>query len=291
MTGAYALLVEPFVEFEFMRRALVASVAVGLGAAPVGVFLVLRRMSLVGDALSHAVLPGAAVGFLLAGLSLTAMSLGGFLAALAVALLAGGVARGTAQREDASFAAFYLISLAFGVAIVSTRGGYVDLMHVLFGTVLAADDASLLLLASIATATLISLALIGRALVVECFDPGFLRAVGGPSGVVHLGFLILVVLNLVAGFQALGTLMAVGLMMLPAAAARFWADEVWTLAGVAAAIAIASGYAGLLASYHADLPSGPAIILIAGSAYLVSVAAGARESLLARHLARRHLAG
>lgn len=285
----HAALIEPFIEFGFMRRALVACFALSLGCGPIGVLLIVRRMSLVGDALSHAVLPGAAIGFLVAGLSLVAMSLGGFVAGLAVAVLSGSVARVTPQREDASFAAFYLISLALGVLIVSTHGSNVDLMHVLFGTILAVDDASLLLIVSIAAATLIILAVIARGLIVECFDPGFLRAVGGPGAAMHVAFLVLVVMNLVAGFHALGTLMAVGLMMLPAAAARFWADGIATLTAISSAIAIASSYAGLLLSYHASLPSGPAIILVAGGIYIVSVATGARGSLRVRFLPRRHL--
>ena len=285
----YAALIQPFIEFGFMRRALVACLALSLGCGPVGTLLVLRRMSLVGDALSHAVLPGAAIGFMIAGLSLVVMSFGGFIAGLAVAALSGLVARVTPQREDASFAAFYLISLALGVLIVSTHGSNVDLMHVLFGTILAVDDASLLLIVSIATLTLFILAVIGRGLIVECFDPGFLRAVGGPGAAVHFVFLMLVVMNLVAGFHALGTLMAVGLMMLPAAAARFWAGEVATLAATSSTIAFASAYAGLLLSYHANVPSGPAIILVAGSVYVLSVVAGPRGSLWARSLPRRHL--
>src|SRR5690606_17159837 len=123
-----------------------------------------------------------------------------------------------------------------------TRGSNVDLLHVLFGTILSVDDEALILVASIATLTLIALALIYRPLVAECFDPGFLRAVAGGGSFYHIVFLVLVVLNLVAGFQALGTLMAVGLMMLPAAAARFWASEVWSLALVSIAIAFVSGF-------------------------------------------------
>ncbi|MCP5159773.1 MAG: metal ABC transporter permease [Gammaproteobacteria bacterium] len=279
----------PFVEFSFMRRALVACLALGLGCGPIGVLLTLRRMSLMGDALSHAVLPGAAIGFLIAGFSLAAMSLGGFAAGLTVALLAGLVTRFTGQREDASFAAFYLISLALGVLIVSTRGSSVDLLHVLFGTILAVDNRSLLLVASIASLTLVTLALIYRPLIVECFDPGFLQSVQGRGAAYHLLFLVLVVLNLVAGFQALGTLMAVGLMMLPAAAARFWAQEVWSMAAVAASIAVLSGYLGLLLSYHHDLPSGPAIILTTGMIYLLSIVLGRRDGLLVRFLPRLHL--
>ncbi|MBF0094640.1 MAG: metal ABC transporter permease [Alphaproteobacteria bacterium] len=282
-------LFEPFAAFGFMRRALVACLALSLGAGPVGVFLVLRRMSLIGDTMSHAVLPGAAVGFMVAGLSLPAMSLGGLIAGIAVALLSGLATRFTAQKEDASFAAFFMISLALGVMIVSLDGSNVDLMHVLFGTILGVDDASLILVASIATASLATFAVIYRPLVVECFDPGFLRASGGAGASVHFAFLVLVVLNMVAGFQALGTLMAVGLMMLPAIAARFWAREVWSLAGVAVLIAMVSGFTGLILSFHADLPSGPAIILTAGVVYLTSLILGPRNSLAAHLLRRRHL--
>ena len=215
-------MIGPFQEFAFMRRALVGCFALALGAAPVGVFLMLRRMSLLGDVMAHAILPGAAIGFLIAGLSLMAMTVGGLAAGLIVALLAGLVARVTPLREDASFAAFYLVSLAAGVLIVSMRGSSVDLMHILFGTVLALDDAALYLIASIATVTVLSMAAIYRGLVAECFDPGFLRAVSTSGPFIHLIFLALVVLNLVGGFHALGTLMVVGIIMLPAVAARFW---------------------------------------------------------------------
>jgi zinc/manganese transport system permease protein len=273
----YGLLIEPFLAYSFMRRALVACLALSLGCGPIGIFLVLRRMSLMGDAMSHAILPGAAVGFLVAGFSLWA-----------VAVLAGAVSRATTLKEDASLAGFYLISLAIGVLIVSKKGSNVDLLHVLFGTILAVDNASLILVASITSLTLIVLALIYRPLIVECFDPGFLRAAGGGGSAFHIAFLILVVLNLVSGFQALGTLMAVGLMMLPAAAARLWASEVWSLFLVAIAIGFISGIAGLLASYHFNLPSGPAIVLIAGLQYLLSVVLGSRGGLMKQYFPQPH---
>lgn len=213
-------LFDPFLDFDFMRRALAGCLALALGATPVGAFLLLRRMSLMGDAMSHAILPGAALGYLAFGLSLGAMTVGGLVAGVVVALAAGVVARSSVLKEDASLAAFYLLSLAAGVLIVSLRGSNLDLLHVLFGSVLALDDPSLLLIAGIATVTLFALAVMLRPLVLECVDPGFLRAVSPLSPVTHYGFLILVVLNLVAGFHALGTLMAVGIMILPAAAAR-----------------------------------------------------------------------
>jgi len=281
----------PFSEFIFMRHALVACLALALGCAPVGMLLVLRRMSLMGDALSHAVLPGAALGFLVSGLSLYAMTIGGIIIGLAVALLAGAIARVTALREDASFAALYLISLAAGVLIISMRGTSVDLIHVLFGTILAVDDPALILVASIATITIFTMALIYRPLIVECFDPGFLRSVGGHGATMHFIFLALVVLNLVAGFTALGTLMAVGMLMLPAAAANFWAKQFWSASLAAAIIAMISSYSGLLLSFYMNFPSGPSIILIAGICYIFSVVFGKHGSLYSRHKAGGHLSG
>src|SRR5689334_14013763 len=102
----YDALIAPFLEFEFMRRALAGVVALALGGAPIGVFLMLRRMSLVGDAMAHAILPGAAIGFLFSGLNLFAMTFGGLIAGFSVALLAGLVSRVTVIKEDASLAAF-----------------------------------------------------------------------------------------------------------------------------------------------------------------------------------------
>jgi zinc/manganese transport system permease protein len=245
-------------------------------------------MSLSGDAMAHAILPGAAAGFLLYGLDVLPMTIGGLFAGMVVALGAGAVSRFTVQREDASMAAFYLISLALGVLMVSLRGSSVDLMHVLFGTVLALNNEALILIGGIMVATLAALYVFWRALVAECLDPLFLRSVSRLGSPVHFVFLGLVVINLVGGFQALGTLLSVGLMMLPAAAARFWTARVEPMCALAVAIGFASCIAGLLLSYHAALPSGPAIILSAGIVYLASILFGTRGALRSRRVAHRH---
>jgi zinc/manganese transport system permease protein len=282
-------LVAPFTEFEFMRRALAGVVALSLGAAPIGVFLMLRRMSLVGDAMAHAILPGAAVGFLLSGLNLFAMTFGGLIAGFAVALLAGLVSRVTELKEDASLAAFYLVSLALGVTIVSMKGTNIDLLHVLFGNILAMDDQTLLVIAFNATLTLVVLAVIWRPLVIECVDPLFLRTVSRAGAPAHLTFLALVVVNLVNGFHALGTLLAVGLMILPAGIAKFWARDITGMMMVAVASAMLSGYFGLVLSFQAGLPSGPAVILVAAVMYLVSLFFGPAGGLVRKLFPGRHL--
>lgn len=283
------LLLAPFTDFDFMRRALVGCLALALGATPVGVFLLLRRMSLMGDAMSHAILPGAALGYLAFGLSLGAMTTGGIAAGIVVVLAAGAVTRGSILKEDASLAAFYMLSLAAGVMIVSLRGKNLDLLHVLFGSVLALDDNSLQLIVGIATLTLFALALLLRPLVLECCDPSFLRGVSRWSPVAHYGFLMLVVLNLVSGFHALGTLMAVGIMILPAAAARLWAHQLHTLLALASGFAFGCGVAGLLLSFHADVPAGPAIVLVCGLVYFASLIAAPGGLLAGRLPVRHHL--
>ncbi|MEO6014455.1 MAG: zinc ABC transporter permease AztB [Devosia sp.] len=280
--------VAPFAEFAFMQRALAGAMILAISAGPVGVFLMFRRMSLAGDAMAHAILPGAAAGFLFSGLAILPMTIGGFAAGLIVALLAGLVSRVTSQREDSSLAAFYLISLALGVLLVSLKGSNVDLMHVLFGTVLALNNDALILIGGVATISLVGLALIWRPLFAECLDPTFLRSVSRAGQPVHLIFLALVVLNLVGGFQALGTLLAVGLMMLPAAAARFWVRSIEAVIGLAVLTGMASAYLGLLLSFHLSVASGPAIVLVAGAAYVVSLIFGRRGVVFSRSQPARH---
>lgn len=286
----YDAVIGPFAEFEFMRRALAGTVALALGAGPIGVFLMLRRMSLVGDAMAHAVLPGAAVGFLLSGLNLYAMAAGGLIAGFIVALTAGLIARSTELKEDASLAAFFIISLALGVMLVSLRGNNIDLLHFLFGSVLALDNQTLVLIAINATATLLGLAVIYRPLVLECVDPGFLRSVSGAGGAVaHIAFLALLVITLVSGFHALGTLLAVGIMILPAVIARFWARDITAMLVVSALAGVVAGYAGLLVSYHWGVPSGPSIILVAAVLYALSLLFGRVGGLVRQAFPRRHL--
>ena len=283
--SAHALLVEPFETLAFMRAALVACLALALSNGAVGTLLVLRRMSLDGDVLGHAVMPGAAIGFLYAGPSPTFLSLGGLASGLAVAALAGMITSEQARR-DAGLVAFYLIALSLGVVLVAWRGSNVDVMRVLFGTVLAIDQRALLQIAAVSSVILLAIAALYRPLAVGSFDPAFLRAVGARAPY-RAVFLTLVVLALVASFQAFGTLLAVGPMLLPAAAARCWG------LGVAASMALATGFglaasvAGLLVSYHGNLPSGPAIVLAAGLLFGVSLVAAQR--CCAAHGIDRHL--
>jgi len=276
----------------FMRRALAGCLALAIAGPPLGVLLVLRRMSLTSDGLQHGIVPGIALGALAggsaasgAGLPIWPMAAGGFAAGLAVVLLAGALARATGGREDSQLAALYLLALACGVAIISATRG-IDLGHLLFGSVLGVDRAGLVLMAGSASVALLGLAVLWRPLVVESFDPDFLAAMGGAGAVWHLGFMALVVLCVVAGFAALGTLMSVGLMMVPAVAARHWSGRLAGQVRAAVAMAMLASWVGLLVSYHADVPAGPAIVLTAGVQWVVGMLAGPHASLRAGLCAR-----
>lgn len=288
MSEFWQLLSGPFIEFAFMRRALAGCLALALGAAPVGVILMLRRMSLTGDAMAHAILPGAALGYLLAGLSLPAMTIGGIASGLVVALASTLVARSGRQSEDSSLAAFYLMSLALGVVIVSTQGNNVDLLHVLFGSVLALDDESLRLLGGIATASLFGLAILYRPLVFECVDANLLPRRSRWGSMAHFGFMGLLVINLVAGFHALGTLMAIGLMILPAASSRFWVHTFNRLVLLSVVLAFGGGVLGLLLSFYFEWPTGPTIVLVLGLFYCLSLLLAPGGVLMRKGRSRRH---
>jgi zinc/manganese transport system permease protein len=285
----YDALIAPFADHDFMRRALAGTFALSFSAAPIGVFLMLRRMSLIGDALSHAILPGVAIGFLFAGTSVLAMAGGGLIAGFLITIGAGLIARATTLQEDASLAAFFLISLALGVTIVSVKGSDEELVHLLFGSVLTMQNMALVFIVGVVALSLVVLALIWRPLVLDCVDPGFLRSVSRAGGIAHIAFLALMVLNLVGGFLVLGTLLAVGIMMLPAFISRFWVRDITGMVAVAVGSAAISGYAGLVLSYNADLPAGPAVILVAGGLYVLSVMVGPAGGLIWLALPRRHL--
>lgn len=279
--------VSPFADYAFMRRALVATLAVSLSAAPLGVFLTLRRMSLLGDALSHAILPGVALAFLWAGLSISAMAIGGVVAGLLVAAMAGLMSRATQLKEDATLAALYLLALAIGVMLISGRGSQLDLLHILFGNALGVDESSLVMVASVSSLSLVALSALYRGLVLEAFDPSFIAAGGQRGWLWQQAFLMLVVINLVAGFQTLGTLMAVGLMMLPAVSSRLWHETLSAQLLNAGLQAMVASAGGLLLSYHLDTPSGPTIIACAGSLYVLSLLF-APGGISARLMQRRH---
>lgn len=261
--------------YAFMRRAFVATTVLSVSMAPVGAFLVLRRLSLAGEAMAHAITPGVVIGFVTAGLSVLSLLIGGLIAGVGVASLAALLARRTILRSDASLASVYLVALALGIFILSAAGSAVPLESFLFGSILGIDDPSMFLLGGVATVTLLSFAVLLRPLVISTLDPVFFEAQVQRPWIVEQAFMLLVVLNLLAAFKTLGTLMAVGLMVLPATAARYWAGTITGQLALGAVLSLTSCWLGLTLSYLLpDTPSGPAIVLVAGAWFLLSALLG-----------------
>ena len=272
-----------------IKRALVGAILVTLGGAPLGVMLVLRRMSLMGDVIAHAILPGTAAGFILAGLSIPAMSVGGLIAGLVVAFLAGLASRFTSIREDANLATVYLLAVALGILMIALHGSAQDLEDILFGDAQAITPDLLIVMAGVTAVTLFALAVIYRPLIVESFDPVFMRSVQGRGGVYHVLFMMLLVLNMVEGYRMIGTMMAAGLMLIPAVTAQLWTRRLVAQIALALAFGIGSSVVGLWIAVCCKVPPGPAIILMTGVLYGLSMLFGRYGSVRARYFPFRHL--
>lgn len=282
------IFINPFLDYQFLRMALLATLCISLSASPLGVLLILRRMSLTGDAIAHAILPGVAIAYNIAGLSMIAMTLGGLIAGTITAITTHLLSRFTHIKEDANLAIFYLGSLAFGVVLISTMGSSIDLLHILFGNVLALEKSALILLATISTITLLCMAVFYRLLIISSFDPNFYRTKWGLEKFTTALFMLLVVINLVAGFYALGTLLAVALMILPAVSARFWVKNIQSLLLISVPISMLISYFGLLSSYHFNIPTGPCIVLCGCIIFFISLVFGKNSGLISKFRHQKH---
>jgi zinc/manganese transport system permease protein len=265
----HGIFVAPF-EYEFMRRALWSACWLSVSGGLLGSILVLRRMALMGDALSHSLLPGIALAWLLFGPSPAALFAGALIAGLLTALGSALLSRLTRIKEDAAFGSLFLVFFGAGVALLSRVPTRLNLEHFLFGSVLGVTRADLQLTALITGVTLLAFSCFYRSLLLECFDPSFYRASGGRGAWVHLGLLGFTVLNLVSALQTMGVVLALGLFLLPGATAYLWCDHFSRLLALAVGIAAACSAAGILISYHAGIASGAAIVLSLGAVFLVS---------------------
>ncbi len=289
MSELHDWLSAPFApEHRFLWRALLMCALLGASASLLGCVLVVRRLSLLGDALAHSLLPGVGLAWLMFGTSLGALFIGGLAAGLLTALGSGVLSRLTRVKEDASFAGLFLTLFALGVALVSRVGTPVDLLHVLFGNILGITGADLWLAAGVSTLTVSAFALFYRAILIECFDPSYHRACGGRGALTHLGLLALIVLNLVAALHALGGVLALGLFMLPAVTAYLWCDRWGTMLAFSVVYCVLGGALGLLLSVPTALASGPCMVGVLGIGFLLSAVLSPRHGLLGRLLRPHH---
>ncbi len=282
------LLIEPF-RYEFMQRALLACLFIGFTNGFLGTYVVLRRLALMADALSHSLLPGLAVAAIVAGLSPGGLLLGGLIAAAFVVIGGILISRSTRLKDETAIASLYIVAFALGIILIKFARVRISLDHFLFGNILGLGVSDLWLSFAISTVTLLTLIALQRPLLLTLFEAGVARSLGLRVGALHLILISFIVLAMLSSLQAVGVLLSLGLLILPAAtfylltdryALMLWGSALW---GTVAAII------GLWISFHANLPSGPAIVILLGLglvlAYLFSPAYG----ILARLRHPRHL--
>ena len=267
----YEILISPFVEYDFLYRALLTGVFISISSAPLGVFLILRRVSLMGDAISHGILPGIAISYIIYGLSIWALTFGGIAAGIIIAGASYLISNKTILKEDATLTGIYLFSLAIGVFILSASNGQMCVMHFLFGDILGVGRDAFNLIIVLSAITPIILSLILKPLIYGSFDPLFCKSNKIPLKRIQVIFLSLVVVNLVVGCQAMGTIMTLGIMMIPAIAARIICIKVIPMLMVSSIIGIISSVFGVLISYHFNFATSPAIVMTSGIIWIFSM--------------------
>lgn len=286
MSEIVELVIGPVAQYAFMRVGLAAAVVVGVTSAVLSCLLVVRGQALLGDAISHAVLLGVVLGYLVGG------PLGILWGAMAVAVATGAaisyVARHAPIRSDAAMGILFTFTFALGLAIVSVaRPRGIDLFHVLFGNVLGVTGADLALTA-VTGGVVVAVVLVGfRAFHLWSFDPQLAKAMGMRTGVMEYVFVALLSAAIVASLQTVGIVLVVAMLVTPGATAALLTSRLSTMMAVAAVVGLISGVAGLYGSFYLDVASGPAIVIVASACFAAAFFLAPRRGVLAGHLARR----
>lgn len=249
-------LLEPL-QYNFMLAGLLAATLVGIACATLGVYVVLRRMAFIGDALAHTTLPGLVVAYL-NGWNLYA---GAILAGLVTALGIGWLSRRQEMREDTAIGILFTGMFALGILLISSVRSFRDFSHILFGNILGITNFELGTIAAITVLVVLILLVFHKELELTSFDPTYAQVIGLNPGLVRYGLLILLSLIVVAGIQAVGVVLTSALLVTPAAAASLLTNRLPRMMGIATAIAVISGFVGLYASYYYSVSSGAAIVL------------------------------
>ena len=251
-------LIEPFA-YPFMLRALYAALIVGVATPVLGTYIVLRGMAFFGDALAHIILPGVVIAFLLGW----PLVVGALIVGIAAALLIGAISRHTDIKEDAAIGVVFAGAFALGVALISTQRSYaVDLSHILFGDVLGVSTSDLWVMGGIALAVLALIFAFYKEFLVLSFDPNLAATLRLPVGFLQNLLLILLAAVIVLSIQAVGVALVLAMLVTPASTAYQLTRRLPTMMALSAGIGMVSSVLGLLFSFHWNIASGPAIVLV-----------------------------
>jgi len=264
--------------YPFMQRALVVSVLVAAVCGVLSCYLVLKGWSLMGDAISHAVLPGIVVAYVL-GIPL---AIGAFFAGLACALFTGYLKENSRIKEDTVMGIVFSGMFGFGLVIFTKIETDQHLNHILFGNVLGVTMRDLIETAIVAGGTLLVVLLKRRDLLLYCFDPNHARSIGLPVRVLHYGLLVLLALTIVTALKAVGIILVIAMLIGPGATAYLLTDSFERMLVIASAVAIASAMLGTIASFHIDGATGACIVLIQTAFFLAAFLFAPKRGILTR---------
>jgi ABC-type Mn2+/Zn2+ transport system permease subunit len=279
---------EPF-QYEFMRRALVACVLIGFTNGFLGAYVVLRRLALVADALSHSMLPGLALAAILIGLNTGGLLLGGLFAATFVALGGHFIASSSRMKDETAVAALYILAFGLGIALIKHARVQVSLEHFLFGNILGIADSDLWTSYAISTITLLTLVALQRPLLLALFEASVARTQGVKVGPLLALIVVLIVLAMISSLQAVGVLLSLGLLVFPAATIYLLCDSYAAMSWGGAVLGMVGGVIGLLISFWANIPSGPAIVMVLGVFFVLAYLFGPKYGMISRWIRQRHL--
>jgi manganese/iron transport system permease protein len=277
VTGALAWLLVPL-SYPFMQRALIAAVLVGAVCAVLSCYLVLKGWSLMGDAISHAVLPGIAI----AAVAGAPLALGAFAAGLGCGLLTGYLKENSRVKEDTVMGIVFSGMFGFGLVLLTKIDTDQHLMHVLFGNMLGVSWADLVEIGLVAGGTLAAAVLLRRDLLLVCFDPQHARAIGLPVRWLNYGLLVLLATTIVASLKAVGVILVVAMLIAPGATAYLLTDRFDRMLAIAVAVAVSASLAGTLASFHIDGATGACIVLTQAAVFLAALLFAPKRGLLRR---------
>jgi ABC-type Mn2+/Zn2+ transport system permease subunit len=275
-------------QHEFMRRVLVGGALIGFTNGFLGAFVVLRRLALMADSLSHSLLPGLAMGMLLFGLAPMGLFLGALVAALFVALGAQLLARNSRLKEDTALGILYTVAFSLGVVLISFVKVRVSLMHYLFGNILGLSNADLWLAYGISLVVVPLLTALQRPLLLTLFDPTVALSQGIRVHTLNLVLMICLVLTMIASLQAVGVILLLGLLIAPAATIYLLSDSYSTMLWGGGFLGMLGSCAGLFLSYWLGLPSGACIVLVLGLIFFAAYLFSPRYGLVTRWRRPRH---
>ncbi|HEI7378169.1 TPA: metal ABC transporter permease [Staphylococcus aureus] len=259
--------VEHLFTYQFLNRALITSIIVGIVCGTVGSLIVLRGLSLMGDAMSHAVLPGVALSFLFG----IPMFIGALITGMIASIFIGYITSSSKTKPDAAIGISFTAFLASGIIIISLINTTTDLYHILFGNLLAITNSAFLTTIVIGSIVLILIIIFYRPLMISTFDPTFSRMSGLNTTLLHYFVMLLLSLVTVASIQTVGIILVVALLITPASTAFLISKKLYSMMIIASLISVISSIVGLYYSYIYNIPSGATIVLCMFVIYIITL--------------------